>query len=29
MIVIEMNNGKVIKLELDEAAAPKTVANFN
>ena len=29
MIIIEMNNGKVIKLELDEAAAPKTVANFN
>ena len=29
MIVIEMNNDKVIKLELDEAAAPKTVANFN
>ena len=29
MIVIEMNNGKVIKLELDETAAPKTVANFN
>jgi len=24
-----MNNGKVIKLELDETAAPKTVANFN
>ena len=29
MIVIEMNNGKVIKLELDETAAPKTVTNFN
>ena len=29
MIIIEMNNGKVIKLELDETAAPKTVANFN
>ena len=29
MIVIEMNNGKVIKLELDETTAPKTVANFN
>ena len=29
MIVIEMNDGKVIKLELDETAAPKTVANFN
>ena len=29
MIVIEMNNGKVIKLELDETAASKTVANFN
>ena len=29
MIVIEINNGKVIKLELDETAAPKTVANFN
>ena len=29
MIVIEMNNGKTIKLELDETAAPKTVANFN
>ena len=29
MIVIEMNNSKVIKLELDETAAPKTVANFN
>lgn len=29
MIAIEMNDGKVIKLELDETAAPKTVANFN
>ena len=29
MIILEMNNGKVIKLELDETAAPKTVANFN
>lgn len=28
MIVIEMENGKQIKLELDEAAAPITVANF-
>lgn len=28
MIVIEMNNGKMIKLELDEKAAPQTVKNF-
>ena len=28
MIVIEMENGKQIKLELDESAAPITVANF-
>ena len=28
MIVIEMENGKQIKLELNEAAAPLTVANF-
>ncbi len=28
MIVIEMENGKEIKLELDKAAAPETVANF-
>lgn len=28
MIVIEMENGKQIKLELDEKAAPITVANF-
>ena len=28
MIVIEMENGKVIKLELDHAAAPITAANF-
>ena len=28
MIIIEMENGKQIKLELDEAAAPITVANF-
>lgn len=28
MIVIEMENGAEIKLELDATAAPKTVANF-
>ena len=28
MIVIEMENGKQIKIELDEKAAPITVANF-
>ena len=28
MIVIEMENGAKIELELDESAAPKTVANF-
>ena len=28
MIIIEMENGKQIKLELDEKAAPITVANF-
>lgn len=28
MVVIEMENGGVIKLELNPAAAPKTVANF-
>lgn len=28
MIVIEMDNGSLIKLELDETAAPKTVENF-
>lgn len=28
MIVIEMENGHTIKLELDEKAAPVTVANF-
>ena len=28
MIIIEMNNGGRITLELDEKAAPKTVANF-
>lgn len=28
MIIIEMNNGHTIKLELDEEAAPITVANF-
>ena len=28
MIVIEMENGGVIELELDASAAPKTVANF-
>ena len=28
MVVIEMENGGIIKLELDSAAAPKTVANF-
>lgn len=28
MVVIEMKNGKTIKLELDAAAAPITVANF-
>lgn len=28
MVIIEMENGGVIKIELDPAAAPKTVANF-
>ena len=28
MIVIEMNDGGIIKVELDEKAAPKTVENF-
>ncbi|MBE6122553.1 MAG: peptidylprolyl isomerase [Erysipelotrichaceae bacterium] len=28
MIIIEMNNGHTIRLELDETAAPVTVANF-
>ncbi len=28
MVVIEMENGGVIELELDATAAPKTVANF-
>lgn len=28
MIVIEMNDGGIIKLQLDETAAPITVANF-
>ena len=28
MVVIEMENGGVIKLELDAAAAPNTVRNF-
>lgn len=28
MVVIEMENGGVIRIELDPAAAPKTVANF-
>jgi len=28
MVLIEMENGKQIKLKLDAAAAPKTVANF-
>lgn len=28
MVIIEMNNGKQIKIELDPTAAPKTVANF-
>ena len=28
MVVIEMENGGKIELELDEGAAPKTVANF-
>lgn len=28
MIIIEMENGKTIKLELDESAAPITVQNF-
>ena len=28
MVVIEMENGGIIKLQLDSAAAPKTVANF-
>ena len=28
MIVIEMNDGGIIRVELDETAAPKTVENF-
>ena len=28
MVIIEMENGATIKLELDATAAPKTVANF-
>ena len=28
MVVIEMENGGIIKLDLDATAAPKTVANF-
>ena len=28
MVIIEMENGGVIKLELDAAAAPNTVKNF-
>lgn len=28
MVIIEMENGGIIKLELDKTAAPKTVANF-
>ena len=28
MVIIEMDNGGIIKLELDESAAPITVANF-
>lgn len=28
MIIIEMNDGGIIKLKLDEKAAPKTVKNF-
>ena len=28
MVIIEMENGGVIKLELDASAAPKTVENF-
>ncbi len=28
MVVIEMENGGIIKVELDSAAAPKTVENF-
>lgn len=28
MVIIEMDNGRVIKIELDESAAPITVANF-
>ncbi len=28
MVIIEMENGKCIQIELDEAAAPLTVANF-
>ena len=28
MVIIEMDNGGIIKLELDEASAPITVANF-
>lgn len=28
MVIIEMDNGGLIKIELDASAAPKTVANF-
>ena len=28
MVIIKMNDGDIIKIELDEEAAPKTVANF-
>ena len=28
MVIIEMENGGIIKLELDAAAAPNTVKNF-
>ena len=28
MIIIEMENGSLIKLELNAKVAPKTVANF-
>ena len=28
MVIMELENGKTVKIELDEAAAPLTVANF-
>ncbi|MBQ8174507.1 MAG: peptidylprolyl isomerase [Clostridia bacterium] len=28
MVIMELENGKIVKIELDESAAPLTVANF-